>query len=56
NLNALAETGVSLDTPITINLSKVSAEFALKKVLESLGGDPPLSYRIRKGVVMIAAP
>jgi len=51
---ALHESGVSLSTPVSLKLSKVSAEAALKKLLESLRASPPLGYVIRNGQVLIS--
>ncbi len=51
---ALAKAGVSLNTPVTLNLSDVSTEQALTKLLESMGGDPPLGYTVRDGTVFIS--
>jgi hypothetical protein len=51
---AMHEARVTLGTPVSLELSNVSAEEALKKILKYLDGDPPMGYVIRGGSVMVS--
>lgn len=54
NWNALEQAGILRDTPVTLRLSNVSVETALKEILAVVGSIVPLDYVIDEGVVRIS--
>jgi hypothetical protein len=51
---ALNSAGVTANTPTTVNLTHIRAQCALETILYDAGGQSPLDYEVRDGVVVIS--